>query len=93
MLVTTSLWEFDKDRIWNTYELPAWAKVNVHYVRKREWEEPYEWECIATFKHMDWMYWLWVDDNWDSLIFNWKFKQISDDMFMLIDEDECQNVK
>lgn len=89
MLTATSLWEFDKDRIYKTYELPAGARVKVHYVRKEEWKEPVEWDCIAIFKYMDWMYWYWYsEEDWKALIFNWEFKQIWEDEFTFYNEEE-----
>lgn len=90
MYVTTSLWEFDKNKIWETWELPRWAKVNVAYRRQEEGKEDEVWECIATFIYMDWMYWRWEDEQWRALIFNWRFKQISDDFFIFYDTKEWE---
>lgn len=86
MATATATSPIDKERVRNTYELPSWAKVWVTYVRTRVWKAPEHWEWYATFKHMDWMYGLWVDENWDNLIFNWKFKQKDEVVFELIDD-------
>lgn len=73
----------DKDRVWNTWELPYWAKVKVEC--KKQWEEkPYQ--SVAIFKKMDWMYWLWSEEWTDEpLIFRGKFRHIDWDLFELID--------
>lgn len=78
-MTTKEVWTVDYDKVYWTHELPIWAKCSVVC---RIWDE--EWEVkektvVAEFTWMDWYYWHWVDEEWDSLIFNWYFKLINED--------------
>ena len=86
MTTLTAEEKIDWERIRNTWELPRWAKVQVEC--KKVWEEePYQ--AIAIFQKMDWMYGLWREE-WtnEPLIFRGKFKQIDQDCFILLDDEE-----
>jgi hypothetical protein len=79
----------DWERIYNTWELPRGAKCQVHYVRQEKGKPDVEWDCVAVFQKMDWMYWLWCDEEtWEPLIFNWKFKQVDQDCFCLLTNEK-----
>ena len=85
MTVETSQEKIDWDRVFKTYELPHWARVQVHFRREELWKEPVEWDCIAVFDYMDWMYWRRHSEEDDEiLIFNWNFKQVDEKNFTLI---------
>ena len=94
MVTLTAKENIDPERIWEIRELPRWARVQVHFRREEKWKEPVEWDCVAVFQYMDWMYWLWYsEEDWEPLIFNWKFKQIDQDCFHLLSNEELKWVE
>jgi len=87
MTTLTAKEDITPDRIWKIWELPRGAKVQVHYVRQEKGKPDVEWECVAVFQKMDWMYWLWQDEEtWEPLIFNAEFRQIDQDRFEIVEE-------
>ena len=91
MTTLTSQENIDKERIWNVWELPRWARVQVHYIRQEIWKPDEEWDCIAVFNKIDWMYWQWFQEWTDEImIFNWMFKQIDEHNFRLLEDDEVK---
>ena len=79
----------DWERIYNTWELPRGAEVEVEFVRHEEGKEDVSGTCTAVFIYMDWMYWRWESkEDWEPLIFNGKFKRIEWNKFFLLPEDK-----
>ena len=77
----------DWERIYNIWELPRGAEVEVHYVRQEIGKPDVEWDCIAVFQYVDWMYWLWHNkEDWEPLIFNGKFKRIEWNKFTMLED-------
>ena len=78
----------DWERIYNTWELPRGAEVEVEFRREEEGKEPIEGTCTAVFIYMDWMYWRWESkESWEPLIFNGKFKHLEWNKFFLLPSD------
>lgn len=89
MTTLTDKEEANPDRIWEMWELPRGAKVQVHYVRQEVGKPDVEWDCVAVFDHIDWAYWLWHDEEtWEPLIFNAEFRQIDQDCFEIVEEQD-----
>ena len=88
MTTLTAQDSIDKERIWETYELPKGAKVQI-FVREEFWVER---EVVAVFDKMDWGYWLWHEEDTDRpLIFNAKFQQIDEDCFSIYYEEDVKS--
>lgn len=86
MTTLTAEEKVDWERIRNTWDLPRWAKVQVECKRQGE-TEPYQ--AVAIFQKMDWMYGLWKDEQTgEPLIFNWRFKQVDQDCFIMLDDED-----
>lgn len=93
MTTLTANETYDKGRIYNIRELPRWARVQVHFRREEKWKDPVEWECVAVFKYVDWMYWLWYDEETNEpLIFNWYFTHIDWDAFAMLTSEEIKEL-
>lgn len=93
MVTLTANEQLDNEKIRETWQLPSWAKVQVHFRREGKDKEIIEWDCVAVFDYMDWMYWLWHDEKTNEpLIFNWYFRQVDQDCFVLLTKEEVDKL-
>lgn len=63
--------------------------MKVKYYNLKKWDKAKHWDSILTFQKIDWMYAVWIDEEWQKIVWHsWEYEEKDWIYYPVIEEDD-----